>query len=141
LFGFVAAGLPSALSGASSEFDAFFADNGDGSGAAGFLHATALMFVAYTGYGRIATLGEEIKDPKRNIPRAIIVTLAATAALYALVAFVAVASAGADGLANATRNAAAPLELIARGFEIPAVAWLVAAGAVTAMLGVLLNLL
>jgi APA family basic amino acid/polyamine antiporter len=99
------------------------------------------MFVAYTGYGRIATLGEEVHDPRRSIPRAIIVTLVATAAIYALVAFVAVASAGSDGLAEATKQAAAPLEVIARGFDIPGVAWLVAAGAVTAMLGVLLNLL
>jgi APA family basic amino acid/polyamine antiporter len=69
------------------------------------------------------------------------VTLVATAAIYALVAFVAVASAGAAGLADATKQAAAPLEVIARGFDIPGVAWLIAAGAVSAMLGVLLNLL
>src|SRR5690606_3896542 len=114
---------------------------GEGSGAPGLLHATALMFVAYTGYGRIATLGEEVHDPGRSIPRAIIVTLVATAAIYALVAFVAVASAGASGLAEATKQAAAPLEVIARGFDIPGIAWLIAVGAVTAMLGVLLNLL
>src|SRR5690606_10417802 len=42
------------------------------------LHATAILFVAYTGYGRVATLGEEIRDPTRNIPRAILLTLAAT---------------------------------------------------------------
>jgi APA family basic amino acid/polyamine antiporter len=48
--------------------------------------------------------------------------------------------AGADGLADATKQVAAPLEVIARGFGAPAVAWLVAVGAVTAMLGVLLNL-
>lgn len=35
-----------------------------------FLRACALMFVAYTGYGRIATTGEEIREPRRNIPRA-----------------------------------------------------------------------
>ena len=141
LAGFVAFGLPSAIAGASGHLDAFFADSGEGSGASGFLHATALMFVAYTGYGRIATLGEEVHDPRKSIPRAIIVTLVATAAIYALVAFVAVASIGAGGLAEATKQAAAPLEVIARGFDIPGVAWLVAAGAVTAMLGVLLNLL
>ncbi len=33
------------------------------------LHATALMFVAYTGYGRIATLGEEVREPSTTIPR------------------------------------------------------------------------
>lgn len=141
LAGFVVFGLPSAVAGVSDHLDTFFAGNGEGSGLSGFLHGTALMFVAYTGYGRIATLGEEVHDPRRSIPRAIIVTLVATAATYALVAFVAVASAGAGGLAEATKQAAAPLEVIARGFETPGVAWLVAAGAVTAMLGVLLNLL
>jgi len=141
LAGFVVFGLPSAVAGVSGHLDTFFAGTGEGSGASGFFHATALMFVAYTGYGRIATLGEEVHDPRRSIPRAIIVTLVATAAIYALVAFVAVASAGAGGLAEATKQAAAPLEVIARGFDIPGIAWLVAAGAVTAMLGVLLNLL
>lgn len=140
LAGFVGFGLPSAVAGASSHLDTFFSDNGEGSGASGFLHATALMFVAYTGYGRIATLGEEVHDPRTSIPRAIIVTLVSTAAIYALVAFVAVASAGASGLAEATKQAAAPLEIIARGFRIPGIAWLVTLGAVTAMLGVLLNL-
>ena len=91
--------------------------------------------------GRIATLGEEIRDPEWNIPKAIVVTLLTTMALYAAVAFVAVAAAGAPAIAEATRTAAAPLEVVARGFELPSVAWLVAAGAVTAMLGVLLNLL
>jgi APA family basic amino acid/polyamine antiporter len=141
LLGFVGFGLPTALDGAGTNLDNFFGGNRQGSGASGFLHATALMFVAYTGYGRIATLGEEVRDPHKSIPRAIIVTLVSTAAIYAAVAFVAVASVGAGGLADATNRAAAPLEVIARGFDIPAVAWLVAAGAVTAMLGVLLNLL
>jgi len=141
LLGFVGFGLPTALAGAGANLEDFFGGNGQDSGASGFLHATALMFVAYTGYGRIATLGEEVRDPHESIPRAIIVTLACTAVIYAAVAFVAVASVGAGGLADATQQAAAPLEVIARGFNMPAVAWLVAAGAVTAMLGVLLNLL
>jgi basic amino acid/polyamine antiporter, APA family len=141
LLGFVGFGLPTALAGAGTNLDKLFGGNGEGSGVGGFLHATALMFVAYTGYGRIATIGEEVRDPRKSIPRAIIVTLVCTAAIYAAVAFVAVASVGAGGLAEATQQAAAPLEVIARGFDIPSVAWLVAVGAVTAMLGVLLNLL
>ena len=43
-----------------------------GSPTPGLLEATALMFVAFTGYARIATLGEEMQDPARTIPRAII---------------------------------------------------------------------
>ncbi|HEX5062815.1 MAG TPA: APC family permease [Kofleriaceae bacterium] len=103
-------------------------------------HATALMFVAYTGYGRIATLGEEVREPARTIPRAIIVTLVVALLLYLAVTTVAIGSVGADGLAAATRAGSAPLETIAAGFGEP-IRYIVAAGAITAMLGVLLNLL
>lgn len=136
---FVITGLPSALEGASQHFPTLFET--EGGGVRGLLHATALMFVAYTGYGRIATLGEEIRDPRRSIPKAIILTLLATMSIYVTVAFVAVAAVGTRGMAEATLTAAAPLEVVARGFGVPGVPWLVTAGAVTAMLGVLLNLL
>ena len=104
-------------------------------------HATALMFVAYTGYGRIATLGEEVRDPARTIPRAIIATLVVSAVLYLSVAATAVAVVGADAFAAATAQGAAPLETIARGFRQSWVAPVLAFGAVTAMIGVVLNLL
>ena len=103
-------------------------------------HATALMFVAYTGYGRIATLGEEVVEPRSTIPRAILLTLAISMAVYGAVAVVAVGAAGAEGLAQATTEQAAPLEFVSRGFNGPAHA-IVAVGAMTAMLGVLLNLI
>ncbi|PRP96182.1 APC family permease [Enhygromyxa salina] len=135
---FVIAGLPSAVSGFSGQFTAW---DGDSLEPSSLLHATALMFVAYTGYGRIATLGEEIREPSRSIPRAIVVTLIVSMALYVAVSFVAVGSLGAGPLADATQAAAAPLELAARGFGRTSVAWLIALGGVTAMLGVLLNLL
>jgi APA family basic amino acid/polyamine antiporter len=60
--------------------------------------------------------------------------------LYVAVTFVAVGSVGAAGLASATRSAAAPLEIAAKNFDFRGIRWLVAIGAVTAMLGVLLNL-
>jgi APA family basic amino acid/polyamine antiporter len=104
------------------------------------LEATALMFVAYTGYGRIATLGEEVRDPERTIPRAIIVTLVVSAILYLSVGVVAVGSVGAGRLAALTAATAAPLEEAARIFGGPVLAKVLAAGAITAMLGVLLNL-
>lgn len=105
------------------------------------LHATALMFVAYTGYGRIATLGEEVREPRRTIPRAVILTLGLSMLLYVTVAATAVAVVGADAFAAATRELAAPLEVVARSFRHPEVAWLIAVGAITAMAGVLLNLI
>lgn len=105
------------------------------------LQATALIFVAYTGYGRIATLGEEVKNPKKTIPAAVIITLALTMLLYLLVSATALAIVGPEAFAASTQALAAPLEVVAHSFRHPRVAWLVAAGAVTAMAGVLLNLL
>ncbi|MEO1128754.1 MAG: APC family permease [Planctomycetota bacterium] len=107
----------------------------------GLLTASALMFVAFTGYGRIATLGEEVRDPQRTIPRAIIVTMIIATALYITVAAAAVVALGADGLAASIGGKSAPLEAAAQTTELPWLPRLVALGAVTAMLGVLLNLI
>jgi APA family basic amino acid/polyamine antiporter len=143
LLTFVVAGLPAALRGAAEHLSPFLQPGEDGARnpLAGLLEATALMFVAFTGYGRIATMGEEVRQPQHTIPRAIIVTVCVTAALYVVVAFVAVATSGAPALAQATRERAAPLEVIARTFDARAAATIVAVGAITAMLGVLLNLI
>jgi APA family basic amino acid/polyamine antiporter len=103
--------------------------------------ATALMFVAYTGYGRIATLGEEVAEPRKTIPRAIVITLGVSMALYVAVGLVGVAGAGVGVFAGTGTTAAAPLEVAARLFDVPGLGWVVAVGAVTAMLGVLLNLI
>jgi APA family basic amino acid/polyamine antiporter len=140
LAAFVAAGTPTALENGAESFARFFEAPDGGGGVRAVLYASALMFVAYTGYGRIATLGEEVKEPRTTIPRAIITTLWVTAGLYVAVALVAVGAVGADGLAAATAERAAPLEVAARAFAVPGVAEVVAFGAVTAMLGVLLNL-
>ena len=125
-----------------AEFDPgrFRPFGGDGGGR-GFLEATALMFVAYTGYGRIATLGEEVRAPRRTIPRAIVVTLVVTMALYVAVAVAGIGAAGAAGLADATDRFAAPLEVAARDVAPTGVATVVAIAAVTAMIGVLINLI
>ena len=134
---FVLAGIPTAVAGAGDHLGAVTRDLD----ARDLLHATALMFVAFTGYGRIATLGEEVRDPARTIPRAVIVALLATLTLYLGVVVVAIGTAGADALAAATRGTAAPLEVVAQAFRVPEVRYLVALAALTAMLGVLLNLL
>lgn len=110
-------------------------------GARGLLEATALMFVAFTGYGRIATLGEEVHDPARTIPRAVIVTLVVSAALYVAVAAAALAWVGAPTLAETTKaSGGAALATIARAQGAPWLAALLTLGAITAMGGVLLNL-
>jgi APA family basic amino acid/polyamine antiporter len=138
---FVLAGMPTALREGEQNLLPFFATiDPETPPLYGFLQACALMFVAYTGYGRIATLGEEIREPRRNIPRAIIFTLAVSLVLYVAVAGVAVAAVGAKTFSSATMQQAAPLEIVAASFEVPGVATMVAMGAITAMLGVLLNL-
>jgi len=118
----------------------FFPDSEQG-GLRALLEAAALMFVAYTGYGRIATLGEEVREPRRTIPRAIITTLVVTMLLYISVAVVGVGVLGAASLGDAAVGGAAPLEVAARMMDIALLPEIVAFGAITAMLGVLLNLL
>ncbi len=119
------------------------------------LYSTALMFVAYTGYGRIATMGEEVRNPRRTIPRAIIATLIVSAVLYIAVALAAIGAVGADnlsgiignGIGNGSNNAT-PLETAARAMALHShssglgsfLGPLIALAAITAMLGVLLNL-
>jgi APA family basic amino acid/polyamine antiporter len=138
---FVLAGLPSAWRAGRENLTPFFAPAANGAAPiAGFLEASALMFIAYTGYGRIATLGEEVHDPQRTIPLAIITALLVTMALYVSVGLVAVAAVGAEQFAAGTRGAA-PLEFAARQFAVRGASTVVAIGAVTAMLGVLLNLI
>lgn len=105
------------------------------------LHATAVLFVAYTGYGRIATLGEEVRDPETTIPRAIVGALGLALLLYLAVALTAVAAVGAEAFGGAGQRSSSPLEWVARRFLPPGVSIWLSVGAITAMAGVLLNLL
>jgi len=109
--------------------------------ASAFFEAAALMFVAFTGYGRIATMGEEVRNPRRTIPIAIITTVVVSAALYLSVAWVSIRSVGPEALAMAVDRDAAPLETVALVFGGQRLEKLIAIGAVTAMAGVLLNLI
>ncbi len=139
---FVLVGAGQAWTSAGETLTPFFASpRSDRSVPAAFLEGCALMFVAFTGYGRIATLGEEVRDPRRTIPRAIGLTLIVSAVLYIAVGLVAVSAVGPAELATMTRGNAAPLEQVAIRFQAGWVRWLVALGAITAMLGVLLNLI
>lgn len=110
-------------------------------GTGALFHATALLFVAFTGYGRIATLGEEVKEPRQTIPRAIWVTLGVVTILYMGVAAVALSALGPDGFAQATDETAAPLQVAAEAMGTPLLPMAMGIAAVTAMVGVLLNLI
>jgi APA family basic amino acid/polyamine antiporter len=101
----------------------------------GVMRAAAVLFFAYTGYARIATLGEEVRDPAVTIPRAIRITIWGAIFLYAAVALVAVGLVGADALADTS----APLARAAAGTSAPWLRPVIVVAGVTAMLGVILS--
>lgn len=106
----------------------------------GILEGCALMFVAYTGYGRIATMGEEVRNPSKNIPTAILLTLGVAMLVYLMVAWISIGTVGAQTLGDNSITKGAPLEMVASHFTTPWVKDVVAFGAMTSMLGVLINL-
>ncbi|PWD52401.1 amino acid permease [Serinibacter arcticus] len=69
--------------------------------AGGVLQAAGLLFFAFAGYARVATLGEEVRDPRRTIPRAVALSLGVVLVIYAALALVLQRSLGA-GLATTT---------------------------------------
>jgi APA family basic amino acid/polyamine antiporter len=82
-----------------------------------------------------------VRDPRRTIPRAIVSSAALVMFLYIVVAIVGIGVVGSDGLLAATEQQAAPLAVVARRFMVPFSGDVLVVGALTAMLGVLLNLL
>lgn len=104
-------------------------------------YASALMFVAYTGYGRIATLGEEVAEPRKTIPRAIILAMICIVILYLAVSLTVIHSMGATAFGETLNGDAAPLMVAAQVLAVPGVGAVITIAAITAMLGVLLNLL
>ncbi len=103
----------------------------------GLLQSAGLLFFAFAGYARIATLGEEVRDPARTIPRAIPLALGITVAVYAVVAVSALAAAGPSALASA----AAPLVTAVHAAGAGGLAPVVRVGAAVAALGSLLALI
>jgi len=101
------------------------------------LQSAGYLFFAFAGYARIATLGEEVRDPKRTIPRAIPLALGAVLIVYALVGVTALAVVPVEQLA-ATGS---PLRLVAEAGHFPGLGAVVRIGAGIASLGVLLNLI
>ena len=104
------------------------------------LEAAALLFVAFTGYGRIATLGEEVRRPRQTIPMAIITTILVTGLLYFGVLISGLVVLGEVGFAIEMQESSAPLQGIARALGAPTLLTLITLAAATAMAGVLLNL-
>ncbi|RFS87019.1 APC family permease [Actinomadura spongiicola] len=112
-------------------------DIGSGTSPGGVLEAAGLLFFAFAGYARIATLGEEVRDPARTIPRAIPLALGIALAVYAAVAVAALATLGAADLGAAT----APLADAVERAGVPALTPVVRTAAAIAALGSLLALI
>ncbi|ATE55817.1 APC family permease [Actinosynnema pretiosum] len=98
------------------------------------LESAGLLFFAFAGYARVTTLGEEVRDPARTIPRAVGASLVIALLVYAAVAVALLGALGPVGLASA----ADPLAAAASGW--PWLTPVVRAGAALAALGSLLAL-
>ncbi|WP_138909998.1 APC family permease, partial [Streptomyces chryseus] len=110
---------------------------GSGGSAGGVLQAAGLLFFAFAGYARIATLGEEVRDPARTIPRAIPLALGIALVVYACVAVAVLSVLGAAELASSPAPLADAVWAAGAGELAPAVR----AGAAVAALGSLLALI
>jgi basic amino acid/polyamine antiporter, APA family len=106
-------------------------------GARGVLEAGGLLFFAFAGYARIATLAEEVRDPARTIPRAVAIALSLAVLVYGVVGVTVLGALGPARLAASV----APLADTLRTAAGPGLGWVVAAGAVVAASGALLALI
>jgi len=102
----------------------------------GVLQGAGLLFFAFAGYARIATMGEEVVDPARTIPRAIVLALVGAVTVYALVGLTVVLVLGADAATSP-----APLADVLSRAGWPAAMPIVRVAAAAASLGALLALL
>lgn len=109
------------------------ADNQAPGSVGGVISAAGLMFFAFAGYARMATLGGEVKNPKRVLPPVIVLTLVAVLALYALVGSALLRGLGSAALA---RSAAPVADIAPEGLR-----GVVIAAAVLASLGSLMTVL
>lgn len=109
----------------------------DDSSAAGVLQAAGLLFFAFAGYARITTLGEEVRDPARTIPRAVPLALGIALVVYGCVAVAVLSVLGAGKLGQATAPLADAVRAAGASWLVP----VVGVGAVVAALGSLLALI
>jgi basic amino acid/polyamine antiporter, APA family len=103
----------------------------------GVLQSAGLLFFAFAGYARIATMGEEIRDPARSIPRAIIVAFGIAVVVYLVVGVAVLLAAGPERLARSGAPLAEALRAVGAAPLLP----VVAVGATLASLGALLALI
>ena len=103
----------------------------------GVLQSAGLLFFAFAGYARIATMGEEVRAPRRTIPRAILTALGLALVVYVLIAVALLVTVGAAGVAASPTPLAEVLRVRGWDWGVP----LVRIGAAAAALGALLALI
>lgn len=119
----------------------FTADGTEASPVVATLRGAGILFFAFAGYARIATLGEEVRDPARTLPRAIGVALALVLLTYTAVGWAVLRSLGLSGLADSQRPVADALAAAGHpGAPVGAVVVVAAVAALGSGLGVLLGL-
>jgi APA family basic amino acid/polyamine antiporter len=101
----------------------------------GVLYGTYYIFFAYGGFARVAVVAEEVKDAKRNVPRAILISLAISTVFYIIVGIVAIGLVGAPALSNS--NSPLNVAMSATGNAIAV--YLISAGGLLATASVLLT--
>ncbi|HWN28303.1 MAG TPA: APC family permease, partial [Actinomycetospora sp.] len=133
----LAVAIIAGLTGGTPDTAGLFADPSEGPSPYEVLQSAGLLFFAFAGYARIATMGEEVRDPRRTIPRAIVTALVIAVAVYAVVAVTLLLVLGPSRLATSR----APLaDVVAVGGWARAVP-VVAVGGSAAALGALLALI
>lgn len=106
-------------------------------GGYGILQSAGLLFFAFAGYARIATMGEEVRDPQRVIPRAIVIAFLIALAVYAVVAVAVLSALGPAGVASSSE----PVADAAAQSGWASIGVIVRIGAAAASLGALLALI
>jgi basic amino acid/polyamine antiporter, APA family len=106
----------------------------------GVLYGTFFIFFAYGGFARVSVIAEEVKDPKRNVPKALLLSLGISIVVYVFVGLVAVGLLGSAGLASSGSPLSAAIGVTGSSLavQIVLVGGLVATASVllTAILGV-----
>jgi APA family basic amino acid/polyamine antiporter len=133
----LAVAVVAGLTGGTPGIAGLFADAPEGPSPYEVLQSAGLLFFAFAGYARIATMGEEVRDPGRTIPRAIVTALAIAVAVYAVVAVTLLLVLGPSRLATSRAPLADVVAVGGWAWAVP----VVAVGGSAAALGALLALI
>ena len=104
-------------------------------GSAGLIAGASIIFFAFTGFSRVTTIGDEVKNPERTIPLAIVISIIISTVLYFMVAYTALGMVPYSKMADSS----APLSLAMAVLKNKALDMIVSIGGITATAGVILT--